>query len=505
MFRILPHDNIHIRVVPNDRAEALELKEYFSFYADGYRFHPAFKAKRWDGRIQKFNVNTGLIERGLLFQVIDFCKERNYELQVDPSLLETSNVDREEFYEFLKGLNFQSKGNPIELRDYQMDAAFECVNKKRKLVVSPVSSGKSAVISGISRYLQTIFEPDEKILIVVPNVSLVNQFAFDLCDYFSNDEEWLKTDPIHTIFAGQEKNVESQIIVSTWQSLHKMPKEYFGQFRALFVDECHLSESKAFSSVCEKCYNADYRFGFSGTVKDSKVHILTLEGMFGRTMVTITTRELMDEGSVTELDIKALLIKYPPDVCEQQRKINDYMTENDLIIMNEDRNRFICKLALSQKGNGLILVDKIEKHSKPLLKMMKEMAGDRPIFYMVGEVKASERERIRQELGNHNNAILIGNFQVLSTGLNIPSLAWLIFGSPTKSYARCIQSIGRILRLYTGKTLVTLFDLIDDMRIKPRTAIHENYAWKHAVERLNYYSDQKFDVQMRKVPLFVKE
>jgi len=505
MFKIENHDNVHIHIIPDDRSEARELLEYFQFYADGYRFHPAYKSKRWDGKISLWNPNTGLILRGLLYRVIEFCKECGYRVEVEPSLLESYPISLDETRTFIDSLNFTSKGNPIVLRDYQVDAVQRGLSKRRMLCISPTSSGKSAIISGIARYLQTIFDPQEKVLIVVPNINLVNQFAYDLCDYFSTDIDWLKTDPIHTIFAGQEKNVSSQIIVSTWQSLHKMPKEYFEQFRCLIVDEAHLSESKGFTSICEKCKNAEYRFGFSGSVKNSKTHVLTLEGMFGKSHITKTTKELMDEGSVTELDIKGVLIKYPPEVCNQQRKINDYSAELDYIVTNEDRNKFICKMALSQKGNGLILVDKVDKHAKPLLKMLKEMAGDRPVFYITGEVKGKVREEIRLDMDNYDNAIIVSNFQCLSTGANIPTLNWLIFGSPTKSYSRVIQSIGRILRLHKSKTLVTLFDIIDDMRIKPKTAVHENYAWKHALERLNFYSEQKFDVQMRKVPLFVKD
>jgi superfamily II DNA or RNA helicase len=386
--------------------------------------------------------------------------------------------------------------------DFSLDYEHECYIQNGLI---HHNSGKSLFIAGIARFLQTIFQPEEKILIIVPNISLVNQFAYDLCDYFSADIEWLKTDPIHTIFAGQEKNVQSQIIVSTWQSLVKMPREYFGQFRCVMCDEAHLVDGKSYTKVATMCYNAEYRFGFSGSIKNTKTHLLTLEGIFGKSKVTITTKELMEEGSVTELDIRGLQIKYPVEICDQQRKINDYSAEIESIITSEERNRFICKLALSQKGNGLILVDKVDKHAKPLYAMMRQMAGDRPVFYITGEVKGSKREEIRLDMSNYENAIIIANYQTMSTGVNIPSLNWLIFGSPTKSFARVIQSIGRILRLHKSKTLVTLFDIIDDMRIKPRTSVHENYAWKHALERLNFYSEQKFDVQMRKVPLFVKD
>ena len=278
MFKIENHDNVHIHIIPDDRSEARELLEYFQFYAEGYRFHPAYKSKRWDGKISLWNPNTGLILRGLLYRVIEFCKERGYRVEVEPSLLESYPISLDETQTFIDSLNFTSKGNPIVLRDYQVDAVQRGLSKRRMLCISPTSSGKSAIISGIARYLQTIFEPQEKVLIVVPNINLVNQFAYDLCDYFSTDIDWLKTDPIHTIFAGQEKNVSSQIIVSTWQSLHKMPKEYFEQFRGLVVDECFDGNTKVLTPTGYKCISeihaGDVVLNYSETTGEFKEDVV---------------------------------------------------------------------------------------------------------------------------------------------------------------------------------------------------------------------------------------
>lgn len=503
-FKILDHDNIYVQVIPDDRGEMREMVEYFCFFVPGYRFHPAFKAKRWDGRVRLLNANTGLIYRGLLYRVLEFCQMNKYQVDVDPGLIPTEQITLEEVEEYTKKLDFHSKGDPIQLRDYQLDAVYRCLKKKRHVISSPTSSGKSSIIAAITRYLQDYkLQDGEKILLLVPNVSLVNQFAYDLCDYFSKDMEWLQSDPVHTIFSGQDKDAESPIYISTYQSLMRLPKEFFKQFRAIMVDECHLSESKMITKIVDSCVNADYRFGFTGSLKDAKTHILTLEGMFGRTHTTITTKELMEQGSVTELEIKALMIKHPLEECEKHRKINDYASEIDYLVGDERRNRFICKLAASQKGSGLVLVNLIEKHAEPLLEMMKETVGDsRPVFYISGKVKGSEREEIRLSLEKNPNAIIVASYATLSTGVNIPTLQWLIFGSPTKSMVRTVQSIGRILRLHKSKNLVTLFDIIDDLRFTPRKTTRENYAWKHAVDRLSIYSDQKFDVEVRDMPIY---
>lgn len=503
MVSIEYENNINIRI--NTTRDILsELNEYFSFYADGYRFHPLFKQKRWDGKVRLLQINTCTINRGLLSRVVQFCDDRGYKYNIDNKLLTSEKLSLEEVNQFVDSLGYTSKGSPISLYDYQRQAIHKCLNDKRVLVSSPTSSGKSSIISGISRYLQNEFAgTKKKVVIIVPNVSLVNQFAYDFCDYFSKDVEWLKSDPVHTIFSGKEKDTDCPIIVTTYQSLLKLPREWFLQVGCLIVDECHGADSKVLRKICDMCLDAEYRFGFTGSLKNSKVHVLTLEGVFGPVHVTITTRDLIDNNQVTDIDIKALLIEYPEEFRKKMRKINDYNVENETIISNERRNKFIAKLANAQEGNGLILVNLVDKHAKPLYEVLKETT-DRPVYLITGEVNGSIREEIRLKMESETNAIIVSNYQCLSTGVNIPSLKWLVFGSSMKSYVKVIQSIGRVLRKHHSKDKVVLFDIVDDLRVKLRVNTHENYLFKHFLERLNFYQEQQFNCEVKKISLFVK-
>lgn len=501
MIKVYPVNNIQVQIdCPRDIAR--ELNEFFSFFAEGYRFHPAYKQKRWDGKLRLYKTLTSTIYRGLVPRVVEFAQERGYDIELDPTLTHTNDISLEKVQTFLQKLNFSSKGKSIELRDYQIEAVHHCLVHQRALIQSPTSSGKSAIIAAISRFLQKKFsKTGQKILIVVPNVNLVNQFAYDFCDYFSQDVEWLQSEPVHTIFGGQDKDVDNPILISTWQSLHKMPKDYFKQFGCIIVDEVHLAEAAGLTKIIDQCTEAEWRFGFTGSLKKTKVHVLSLEGMFGKVHTTITTKELMENNQVTELEIKALLLKHPDDVSVAQRKINDYKVEVDLVVASEKRNKFICKLALAQKSCGLILVNQVDGHAKPLLDMLQDMT-ERPVFYISGEVSGTKREEIRLAMEQNPDAIIVATYATLSTGVNIPSLHWLIFGSPTKSYTRVVQSIGRILRLHHSKNKVVLFDLVDDMRVKLRVNTHDNYCWKHFMERLNFYQEQKFEVDVKQIPLF---
>ena len=99
----------------------MELSEYFTFYAEGYRFMPAYRNKMWDGKIRLFDLRSQTIPYGLLKRVSEFCYERGYELEVDYSL--KNHIDNKNTLEdFIKSLNITIKGKKINPRDYQLDA-----------------------------------------------------------------------------------------------------------------------------------------------------------------------------------------------------------------------------------------------------------------------------------------------------------------------------------------------------------------------------------------------
>jgi superfamily II DNA or RNA helicase len=103
---------------------------------------------------------------------------------------------------------------PHEVRDYQKKAFIYAIRNRRGLLVSPTASGKSLIIYLITRYLKG------KTLIIVPTISLVSQMFKDFKDYGLDSETYM-----HKITAGADKESNKPIIVSTWQSIYKMPKE----------------------------------------------------------------------------------------------------------------------------------------------------------------------------------------------------------------------------------------------------------------------------------------
>jgi len=469
-LEISRHDEVHLKV----RCEpgvAQELSEYFTFFVPGYKFMPAYKNKFWDGKIRLFNPLTCLIYTGLLPYIEKFCKERNYLLDY------IDDFSCEEF-SLKEAKDFVNKIKPtMQPRDYQLDAFVYAVRNRRALLLSPTASGKSFIIYLLTRYYNA------RTLIIVPTTSLVSQLASDFADYGFESDRY-----VHRIFAGQDKQTDKPVTISTWQSIYKLDKKYFEQFDVVIGDEAHLFKSASLASIMSRLHNCRYRFGFTGTLDGTQTHRLVLEGLFGVVKKVITTSELIEQKHLADFNIKAIVLKYPDEI-KKMLKDASYQDEIDFIVRNDSRNKFIKNLALSlDNGNTLLLFQYVEKHGKVLYDMIKNDAGDRKVFFVSGEIDGEEREQIRKIVESEKNAIIVASYGTFSTGVNIRNLHNIIFSSPSKSRIRNLQSIGRGLRKSETKTSSTLYDIADDLTWKSK----KNHTLLHFIERINIYNEEKF-------------
>ena len=461
-----------------------EIADQFTFEVPGAKFSPAYKKKFWDGKIRLFNINTKEIYVGLLDRIVQFCKdhEYTYEFLINKHYgapFEVNEmISKQGVKDYVKGI---SRHKP---RDYQIEAIYDALRYNRKLLISPTASGKSLMIYGISRYF---VEKGENILIVVPTTSLVEQMYKDFEDY-----GWNVGSFCHKIYAGKERETNSQVIITTWQSIYKLPRKYFERFSVVIGDEAHQFKSKSLISIMTKLSDAKYRYGFTGTLDGSQTHKWVLEGLFGPSYKIIKTDELMKKGHLAKLDINVLLLKHPPN------KFETFEEEVKYIIGHTRRNNFIKNLALDLKGNTLILYARVEGHGQPLYEMINNNTSDsRHVFFVHGGVDTQDREKVRDITEREDNAIIVASYGTFSTGINIKNLHNVIFASPSKSRIRNLQSIGRVLRKGDNKSKATLYDIADDIRYKSR----KNYTLNHLIERIKVYNEEKFNYDIVNIPL----
>ena len=462
-----------------------ELSEHFSFEVPGAKFMPQYKNRVWDGKIRLYSPGTGEIYVGLFDYLCEYLEEKGYEYSIKDSKFYGIPNDEEEYVTPESTASFvRSLGLPFKIRDYQLRALFTAIKQHRKLLLSPTGSGKSLIIYTLVRWH---LQHNRNVLIIVPTTSLVSQLTQDFKDY-----GWAADHYVHKIMGGTEKYSDAPVVISTWQSIYKEPRKFFERFDVIIGDEAHLYKAKSLTGILQKCHDAKYRVGLTGTLDGMHTHQLVLEGLFGRCDRVTSTADLMKKGQLTPLKVKVLLLKHG------HVPFDSYQQEMDYIVSHPKRNKFICNLANDLEGNTLILFNYIEKHGDPLWDLLNnKVERGRKIFFIHGGVDAVEREEARKICESEKNAIILASYGTFSTGINIRNLHNVIFASPSKSRVRNLQSIGRVLRKGENKAQAVLYDLADDCSRGNR----HNYTLRHLIERMKIYDEEKFDYEVTKVNL----
>ena len=462
-----------------------EISDYFTFEVPGAKFMPQFRNRMWDGKIRMFSPHNGRIYVGLLPYIKEYCTKKSIPYTIEEGVENVRNVIRENVREFAESLRPTSRGKPIQFRDYQIDAIWHAIKSNRCLLLSPTASGKSLIIYTLIRYYHMM---NLKTLILVPTTSLVEQMYSDFIDYGWEDKN------LHRVYAGMDKGSKKPVVISTWQSIYKLHRPYFAQYGCIIGDEAHLFKAKSLTDIMAKSGEVKYRFGLTGTLDGTQTHRLVLEGLFGQVKKIITTKELIDRGTLAELDIDCIVLKHTEEEAQRVRYYT-YAEEINYLVSHPKRNKFIEKLCKSITGNTLLLFQLVEKHGSLLYNELKKL--DRKVFFVYGGTTTDTREKIRAITELEKDAIIVASYGTFSTGINIRNIHNIVFASPSKSRVRVLQSIGRGLRQTDDKSRIKLFDVSDNVSYKSRP----NFTYRHFTQRLNIYKEEQFNYKINRINL----
>jgi len=486
-------------------------------------FVPAYKQGIWDGFVKFYTIKNDylIIPKGFLDLIKEFAKINNIEYkEINPTKYD---FDKEDVINFINSINL-----PFEIRDYQKKAILVALYKGRGIFEMATGSGKSVTQAIIAAYLW--YKKGIKTVLIVPNVSLVEQFYSDFLEYFKNSSYDIKND-LYKIFAGKEKHFDKPITITTWQSIYKS-EELFEDIGCIIIDE--VQKAKNFSSklsdiIIPSALNAKYKFGFTGSIPKDRVEQLSIIGTLGKIYSIIKAKDLIEMGFGTPIEIILLRLKYNKKFAKEVRKL-DYHKEKKLFEELPERTEYIVNLAkkaTNEFGNTLILfntikhgysiIEKLIKNGKFIPKLTNKKAKElqneliylnvitekekkliekynlnvktleeENIFFIYGDVDANIREEIRKKVENKKNCIIVANYATFSTGINIKNLHNLIFASSVKSFITIVQSLGRTIRKHNSKEKVRIFDIIDDCSVKT----YDNHMMKHFKERLSIYLEE---------------
>lgn len=406
------------------------------------------------------------------------------------------------------------------------------------------NSGKSMIIYILIRYFQW---KRMKTILLVPRVDLVTQMEGDFKEYFYKKENDLKKeilieknniikikkqkelkrihenrkkyncekleDIIGLIYAGQEKNHMKPVTISTRSSLSinqgRVTEDYFKDFDVILNDECHTTGSETSKMLNEACCNAIYKVGLTGSLSNSIIENLTIEGLIGPLNKIISISEGIRLGLATNVLIKPIYLGYDEKTIKAVKKMK-YPDEDKFLRNIEERNIFLAKLAIHQKDKNVILVFKNNDNGEQLLRYLVHFKdpnrnfnikdyrkeNDLKIYLTQGATKIKERDKFRSLLENSTGNILVASDKVITEGTNIKNVHVMIFSRINKKNTTIIQTCGRMVRLHKSKNNAIIYDIVDDLRYTTKSGIeYPNYSYKHFMERYETYLKEQFVVE----------
>lgn len=364
------------------------------------------------------------------------------------------------------------------------------------------NSGKSLAISLILEFFR---RKGLKGILVVPNINLLTQFKSDIESYGLKE----LLDEVQLLGNGNESDFKTTVTITTWQSMIDHIKEVKPDF--IICDEVHKESGDVVSSILKESMNTKIKLGFTGTLPEDPIAKMTLLGLFGEPYTVITAKELIQRGLATPVKIKSVFLNYSKPEITMFRELKDYQKQLKYIKDHEKRLEIILKIALGMREkdkNTLILYQHTE-HGKQIYSEIfrrlfpgeelteKDLTGknafefqkEHNLFFMNGEVKGHIREKQRNLLEEVSGSILIAPYQVMSTGVNLRNLHFLILASPLKAFTTISQSLGRLMRKHPSKTEAIIFDIVDNLG---KSCIFMK-QYKHRVEAS--YIPEEFEIQ----------
>lgn len=496
MIEIHKINEVYVRIIC-DYSTAMDLKDYLSCYIPNYKFHPKVKRKIWDGKISFFDVRTHELPIGLLPMFDKFCKhyKLEYKFMFDISELCT-DVTRntiEAFTEKMLVKAYTSENEKIDAYDYQIDAVVSALNNKRGVLQCVTSSGKSLMLYLYIRFLLEKI-PDANFILVVPSINLVSQLYSDFEEYGWDDIHNFCTQ----MCTGYNPDFKKQVLITTWQSLMKKPLKFFEKINVLMVDECHNSRSLELKTIAQKCINAQFRLGTTGTLPIEESERMNIFGFLGQIIYTIGYQELMSRDIISKIQIVILILKYPKDMVDKN-KINggrSYPEEKETCNTYENRNSILKMIIENSKdeNNTLILAENLDHLDRITTYLEKNLSEKYMIVNIDGRIKTKERENIRKKMETEKNMILIASYGTFSVGVSVKRIHNVIFASSYKAKIKVLQSIGRGLRKHKSKVQLLLFDIVDNLTwVKRKGNVGLNHIYKHYIIRKQYYKEHGFN------------
>jgi superfamily II DNA or RNA helicase len=481
--KLIIKDEVNIKVEGLALETRRKLANKFKVDVPWARYQPSYRLGRWDGTVAFFGIGgTGYMCH--LEEIVNTLVDSGYEIDVEdqrsPVDLQftkvTENYWADQGKTWPKG--HPAEGQPIILRDYQAEAINKFLQNPQCLQEIATGAGKTITTATLSNCV----EKYGRSIIIVPNKSLVEQ----------TEEDYINCGLDVGVYYGDRKELGRTHTICTWQSLNVLDKksknfedamslkEFFTDVVAIIVDEVHQAKAEVLKNILTRdLATCPIRWGLTGTIPKEKYESESLLASIGPVIGQLSARELQEKGVLANCEVKILQ-------TIEIKEFRDYQSELKYLVTDEDRVKWMAdKITnISQTGNTLVLIDRIET-GKKLLENIPEAD------FVSGTVKSAERKETYDEIKTSDNKIIVATYGVAAVGINIPRIFNLVLVEPGKSFVRVIQSIGRGIRKAEDKDFVQIWDITGGTK----------YAKRHLTQRKKFYKEAQYPFNIQKVSL----
>lgn len=455
-------DEINVRIAGIPVNVLMEAKSHLTWPVPNHRWMESYKAGWWDGCIPLLS-ETGFTYLNLIDQIMPFFVKKGYDFEIEDNRHDWSDiVDSVKIPNKNVFSEYEIEGNPIVLRDYQMEAVERAMKEGSGILEMATGSGKTITCAALSK----AYADFGKVVVIVPTINLALQTrgVFQKCG--------LETG----IWYGELKEPKN-ITISTWQSLSNSP-ELMTDVICCIVDEAHQAKAKTITEILSgPGRNVPFRFGCTATMPKADLYRNQILASIGKTLFELSAWELQQKGVLASAEVYQFIMRDSQRFKKgAKHKFGDWMGQVRWCFSNEDRIRSIAETieVASQDGNVFVLVEHRDS-GKALRKAIKNS------IFVDGNVKGDEREREFDKFKTNHGHVLIATIKVGGMGVDMPRVHALAVVEPGKGYERITQMVGRGLRKAEDKDHLTILDFSSDLHMSAR----------HASERRTLYKKSK--------------
>jgi superfamily II DNA or RNA helicase len=474
-------DEVNVKIHGLELSDRRALMKKFEYEKPGARYLPSVRLGRWNGKISYFSL-AGSTYLNLLEDVITYLYDKNYDIELvdlrqNHGKLEFDLIREDSFADTVWPDKHPAAGQPIMLRDYQVEIVNNFLANPQSLQEVATGAGKTLMTAALSKSV----EKYGRSLVIVPNKSLVVQteadyinLGLDVGVYFGDRKDYGKT---HTI--------------CTWQSLNNLFKNtadageesldefFFDDIACVIVDEVHMAKADVLKTMLTGVFsNIPIRWGLTGTIPKAEMDRVSLLVSLGPVIGKLSASELQDRGVLAQCHVNIVQLK-------DNVEFTNYQSELKHLLEDEKRLDRIAELIdkVNETGNTLVLVDRVNA-GKELVSRL----GANAVF-VNGGTKLTERKEEYDEVATSDDKIIVATYGVAAVGINIPRIFNLVLIEPGKSFVRVIQSIGRGIRKAEDKDHVQIWDVTSSCK----------FAKRHLTQRKAFYKEANYPFTLEKL------